>query len=84
MRERGREKERNGSPKSNVLTSGSLVASPKPDPDYSVFITKWYLFIYLFILFIFYFFPQFDKSRKMSSHTQVEHHWIRGPGKGIP
>jgi hypothetical protein len=34
------ERERNGSPKLNVLTSGSPVANPKSGPDYSLFITK--------------------------------------------
>jgi hypothetical protein len=35
-----RERERNGAPKSHVLTSGSLVANPKSGPDYFVFIMK--------------------------------------------
>jgi hypothetical protein len=39
MRERERERERNGAPKSNVLTSRFPVANPKSGPDYSVFIT---------------------------------------------
>jgi hypothetical protein len=40
-RERGgEERERNGAPKSHVLTSGSLVANPKSGPDYSVLIMK--------------------------------------------
>jgi hypothetical protein len=34
------EKERNGAPKSHVLTSGCLVANHKSGPDYSVFIMK--------------------------------------------
>jgi hypothetical protein len=38
--ERERERERKGAPKSHVLTSGSLVANPNSDPDYSVFIMK--------------------------------------------
>jgi hypothetical protein len=33
-------RERNGAPKSNVLTSGSAVANLKSGPGYSVFITK--------------------------------------------
>jgi hypothetical protein len=40
MKERERERERNGAPKSNVLTSGSPMANPKSGPDYSVFIMK--------------------------------------------
>jgi hypothetical protein len=35
-----RRERKNGAPKSHVLTSGSLVANPKSDPDYSVFIMK--------------------------------------------
>jgi hypothetical protein len=33
-------RQRNGAPKSNVLTSESPVANPKSCPDYSVFIMK--------------------------------------------
>jgi hypothetical protein len=39
IKERGRE-EKNGAPKSHVLTSGSLVTNPKSGPNYSVFIMK--------------------------------------------
>jgi hypothetical protein len=59
----------NGAPKSNVLTSGSSVANPKSDPDYSVFIMKIYIYIYLSYV-----------PPKMSSRTpgvrvpQVEYH----------
>jgi hypothetical protein len=35
-----KERERYGTPKLNVIMSGSPVANPKSDADYSVFITK--------------------------------------------
>jgi hypothetical protein len=35
-----KERAKNSTPKSHVLTSGSLVANPKSDPDYSTFIMK--------------------------------------------
>jgi hypothetical protein len=38
-----RERKKNGSPNSNVLTSGSLVANPKFGPDYLVYITKFHM-----------------------------------------
>jgi hypothetical protein len=50
-----RERERNGAPKSNVLTFESLMANPKSGPDCSVFLTI--------------FFFQFYMPRKMFSRT---------------
>jgi hypothetical protein len=38
----------NGAPKSDVLTSGSLVTNPKSGRDYSVFIMKYIYFIFNF------------------------------------
>jgi hypothetical protein len=43
---RERERERNGASKSNVLESGSPVANPKSGPDYSMVITKQYIYIF--------------------------------------
>jgi hypothetical protein len=40
IKETEREREKNGAPKSHVLTSGSLVANPKSGPNYSVLIMK--------------------------------------------
>jgi hypothetical protein len=37
---REKEREINGLPQSNVLTSGSPEANPKSGPDYAVFINK--------------------------------------------
>jgi hypothetical protein len=42
--ERERERERNGAPETNVLTSGFPEANAKSGLDYSVFITQKYCF----------------------------------------
>jgi hypothetical protein len=44
-----RERERDGAPKPNVLTSGSPVAHPKSGSDYSVLIT---IYIYVYFNFL--------------------------------
>jgi hypothetical protein len=54
---RERERERNGAPKCNVLTSGSPMANHKSSPDYSVFIT-----IYTYNIF----FPNFTYPKILS------------------
>jgi hypothetical protein len=79
MRERERGgRERNGAPKSNVLTSGFRVTNPKSGPDYSAFIKK------LYISFDFtYPVRRFSITSNKSSRTlgvcvpQVEDHWSR-------
>jgi hypothetical protein len=61
--EREREREKNGAPKSHVLTSGSLVANPKSDPDYSVFTMKYLCFF------------KFTYPLRCLRVPQIEYHW---------